>query len=347
MKQKTVAIILAMVILIWIAIPRHKPNPFPVNSIIDYEKGINVHYPVTGNNNLDKKIEIFINQTIDEYTKKNLTNSFLYIHFSCYSSLFTMFRFKITIQKDPALRNFFKTSSSYKNFLALNSTKNTNIKAVANPPVETPPITPPNPNKKLIALTFDDGPNSTTKEIVDILDKYDAKGTFLILGTQIEDNKQVLIDTYNSGHEIGNHTFGHKILTSLSQKQMEEEINKTQELIKSVIGIYPTFLRPPYGAFNTKVRENCNLPILLWNKDTMDWKNREAEYIFNKSIENLEDGDILLFHDIYPSTAKAIEKLIPYLIENGYQPVTTTQLLESKGITPQDGVVYYSASKNT
>lgn len=195
-------------------------------------------------------------------------------------------------------------------------------------------------SKPMIALTFDDGPNYNTSKIIDLLNKYNVKATFFLLGKNVYDNQDIVKKMDYYGMEIGNHTYSHKLLVNLSKEQIEGEFSKTDDLIFSIIGKYPTLTRPSYGSTSSKIRSSVDTPIIIWDIDTMDWKYHNSNRIYNKVIDQVSDGDIILMHDIYSATYNSLELIIPELLEKGYQLVTVSELFYYKGITLEDGKVY-------
>lgn len=185
-------------------------------------------------------------------------------------------------------------------------------------------------NASLIAWTFDDGPSYQTNKIIDILNSYNATATFFVVGSKVKNYPKVLNKMVKMGMEIGNHTYSHKELSRLSLEQIENEINKTNEEIFNTTGVYPTLFRPSYGTINRKIKANLKYPIILWNLDTMDWRYHNSEYIKNKIINNVHDGDIILMHDTYSATTKAIEKVLPILYEMNYKVVSVSELFYLK-----------------
>lgn len=346
MKQKRFIAILAVILIIWVSIPRQKTNPYYVESVIDYEAGVSAHYPVTGNEKLDSKMQNFVNQTVEEYKASGQKNTILNISFKCYSSLFTIIRFRVSTDKEQNARGEFTSTHWHKNFFTFSSKPYIPTVSTMST-VDNGTHTEIKKDKKLVALTFDDGPSQHTMSILNTLNEHESHATFCVLGNKVDSYKEAIEIMHASGHEIANHTFDHKKLTALSESAMLEEIAGTQEAVKSITGEYPTFLRPTYGSFNSKVREGASMPLLMWNKDTLDWKSKNVDYIFTQATSNLKDGDIILFHDIYPTTAQAIEKIVPYLVENGYQLVTVSELLEAKGIVPENGKAYFSSRSST
>lgn len=197
------------------------------------------------------------------------------------------------------------------------------------------------PNKPMIALTFDDGPNKkVTLPILDILKEYDSVGTFFILGNRVSGNEDVLRRTLEEGSEIGNHSYNHKQLTKLSDNELAGQIINTQDAVEDATGIKPRIMRPTYGAYNDNLKAKAGMPLILWSIDTLDWKSRNAKMVIDHVVENIKDGDIVLMHDIYESTGEAVKVLVPKLREMGYQLVTVSELIESGGQTLKDGQIY-------
>lgn len=199
----------------------------------------------------------------------------------------------------------------------------------------TPVVKTINPYSKVVAITFDDGPSKYTSEILDLLNDYDACATFFVLGNKVEIYKDTINKAINGGNEIGNHSYNHKWLTRLSINEFKEQIDKTQELIYKNTNYTPKLLRPTYGSINSKIRNNTDLNIVLWDVDSMDWKLRNSDKIINRVMDDIDDMDIVLFHDTYKSTLDAISKIIPMLKEEGYEFVTVSELYTIKKIRNQ------------
>lgn len=202
------------------------------------------------------------------------------------------------------------------------------------------------PYQPMVALTFDDGPNkSTTTPILDTLKEYNGAGTFFILGNRVQGNEDILIRMIQEGSEIGNHSFNHKQLTTISSSEVEDQINKTQDAVMEVIGRKPKLMRPTYGSYDDNLKSQIDMPMILWSIDTMDWKSKNAEKISNHVLTNIKDGDIVLMHDIYGSTADAIKTIVPELVNRGYQLVTVSELYELRNETLQVGNIYNRSYK--
>ncbi|GLC88969.1 polysaccharide deacetylase family protein [Lysinibacillus piscis] len=183
--------------------------------------------------------------------------------------------------------------------------------------------------KKRVALTFDDGPDAkVTPQILTILKKYNSKATFFMVGRNVAKNPALVQQIDEAGHEIGNHTWNHSKLTSLSVANVKQEIERTSNAIYEVIGQYPTVFRPPYGATDEQIRATLVMPTILWSIDTLDWKHRNAAKILHYVQASVKDGSIILMHDIHLSTAQGLENVIIYLQKQGYELVTVSEILQ-------------------
>ncbi len=198
--------------------------------------------------------------------------------------------------------------------------------------------------KKMVAITFDDGPHSTnTDKILDILSNYNAHATFFMLGENVVRYPDVVKIVYDKGHEIGIHTWSHKELTKLSSNEIVNEVNKTASEIEKITGKRPILVRPPYGSVNDKVKNAINNPLILWDIDSLDWKSRDKAKIVPLVLNDVQDGDIILLHDIHSTTVPAVEEIVKYLVENDYQVVTVSDMLNAKGYDLNKTRVFYSA----
>lgn len=185
-------------------------------------------------------------------------------------------------------------------------------------------------NKKTVAITFDDGPSKYTTKIIDLLNENNSNATFFVLGNKVKDYSDIIIKNIESGNEIGNHSYNHKWLTSLSIEELNFQITKTNDLIKEISGYECNLFRPTYGSINKKIKENIDMNIVLWTVDSNDWKIKNSKTIANNVLNNVKDKDIILFHDTYERTYKALQIIIPKLIEDGYQIVTVSELEKIK-----------------
>lgn len=195
-----------------------------------------------------------------------------------------------------------------------------------------------NDDEKVIALTFDDGPDEVfTPQVLDILKKNDVKATFFVVGEKVEYNKELLKRQYDEGHEIGNHTFTHINVAKNSYGKVEKEITDTQNAVKNVIGVEPKIFRPPYRAMSKSVCDiivSKHMNIILWsNLDPRDWSNPGVGSIINTILTKVQNGNIILLHDYNnkrndkSQTIQALEVVIPKLKEKGYKFVTISELI--------------------
>lgn len=211
--------------------------------------------------------------------------------------------------------------------------------------VQKPPI---DPTKPMVALTFDDGPDygSSSNKILDVLEKYNARATFFMVGENAKNNPENVQRKISLGCEIGNHTYNHK---HYGKEVTANDIKKGTKAIQQACGQVPTCFRSTGGKTTKAIRDECRaegMPIYYWSLDTEDWKTRDEKKIYKKVIKNVKDGDIILMHEIYPTTAKAIEKIVPKLISQGYQLVTCEELMVAKtGAKGEPGTQYVSATQ--
>ena len=217
---------------------------------------------------------------------------------------------------------------------------------VTDPPEPEPRQRYIDPNKPMVALTFDDGPNKTyTNRILDTLEKYGVTATFFEVGQMAEANPAVLRRELALNCEIGNHSYSHPQLTKLTYSQVVSEITSTNEIIRKYTGYTPKLMRPPYGSATDSTGAAVNMPMIIWSIDTLDWKTRNADSTYNSVINNVRDGSIVLMHSLYEPTANAVARMVPKLISMGYQIVTVSEMAEARGVRLKNGVKYYSFYK--
>lgn len=198
------------------------------------------------------------------------------------------------------------------------------------------------PDKPMVALTFDDGPYTpVTGKILKTLKKYDARATFFVVGNRVPQYEDMIKKAYEQGNEIATHTYNHADLTKLDKKGIKAELNKSKKVIRDAIGCSYSVLRPPGGNINDLMRNQVKVPMIYWSVDTEDWKSRNSKSVLQE-CKVISDGDIVLMHDLYPTTAAAVKKLVPRLTKEGYQLVTVDELFYYKGIKAKAGKVYSS-----
>lgn len=188
-------------------------------------------------------------------------------------------------------------------------------------------------NCPVVALTFDDGPNASyTPRVLDVLYEEQVPATFFLTGEHCERNKLLIREMEVCGHEIENHTFSHKDLTKLEACEIQEEVCRTEEVLRKILPDYRAqYVRPPYGRYTQNVQDAVKYPIVLWDVDSGDWKDPDAQAICEHVVQEVQDGDIVVFHDDNEETAKALRQIIAALREEGYQFVTVSQLYEHRG----------------
>lgn len=200
-----------------------------------------------------------------------------------------------------------------------------------------------------IALTFDDGPtggsSGLTVKLLDALKEHNAHATFFMCGYRIKDFHTHMDRYLGEGHEVGNHTMNHpmKTLKGQSSSFVHEEVDSNTDLIESYVGQKPTVMRPVGGAYDDNVKEcmkESGLPIINWSLDTLDWKNRDADIIYQKIVDNAQDGDIVLMHDLRQCTVDGVSRAMDTLADRGFAFVTVSELAAIKGVTMEPGEVY-------
>ncbi len=195
---------------------------------------------------------------------------------------------------------------------------------------------------KYVALTFDDGPSGKyTRELLDGLYDRGVKGTFLLCGYRMKDYPDITQRICDEGHEIGLHGYSHKSMEKMSRRDIAKEIQDTQELLPP--GCKARFLRPPGGGCGDGLRqvaEARNLPILGWSVDPRDWATNDKRSVERAVLNNIQDGDIVLLHDMSSSSVDAALDIVDVLLRKGYQIVTVSELVKLRNVHLQPGQVY-------
>lgn len=186
-------------------------------------------------------------------------------------------------------------------------------------------------NRKVVALTFDDGPNpATTNQALDTLSKYGIKATFFVLGKNVSGNEEILKRMKADGHVIGNHSWSHPVLSKLSLDEAKKQITDTEDALTKVLGSSSKLMRPPYGAITDDIRNSLDLSFIMWDVDSLDWKSKNEASILTEIQRQVKNGSIILMHDIHVETVNALPKVIDYLKEQGYEFVTVPEMLHSR-----------------
>ena len=187
--------------------------------------------------------------------------------------------------------------------------------------------------KKLIALTFDDGPSKYTYKLLDILKDKNAKATFFLIGDNIKHHKEILKEIYQNDNEIGIHSYVHKLFTRITDEEIHEQIELTKSEILDIVDCPINLIRVPYGSLSDRVLnviQNENLTSVLWDIDSLDWKLRNKDKVYNYVLKKIKGNQIILMHDTYKTSIEAVEKLINILNEKGYTFITVSEFIKLK-----------------
>lgn len=339
-KHLLIIIFLVLIILFLFVFCSLSNKHDVINKIIKKEENTYsylINYPYFNNNKVDNYVDNYLSERINTIILDNgdlfidydynIKDNNIFIKFYEYVTKLNTIKENIyEINYDYELDNIIKKRVFEEdNYDILNYTK----------------------SDKMVAFTFDDGPSYNTIKIVNTLVKYDSKATFFLVGNKIEKYAKTMDVLVKNGMDIGNHTYSHKELTKLSDKEILKEIDLTNEVIYNKTGIKPMFLRPSYGAMNKRIKKLSTMPIIIWNIDTLDWKYHNSNKIKDKILKYVSDGDIILMHDTYVATLNAIEMVIPELKKQGYKIVSVSELFKYKGVKPKLGIGYgYVGGRN-
>lgn len=178
-----------------------------------------------------------------------------------------------------------------------------------------------------LALTFDDGPSEYTITLSEGLKERGVQATFFLLGENMERNEAAVKQLAQDGHLLGNHSYHHVQLNKLSQSKACQEIVKTNNLIYEYTGIYPMYVRPPYGEWDTKLDCGIDMIPVFWSVDSLDWKLKNTDQIVKKVLAQVEDGDIILMHDGYSTSVEAAFQIVDNLKKEGFRFVTADKMI--------------------
>lgn len=201
---------------------------------------------------------------------------------------------------------------------------------------------------KLVAITFDDGPNKTwTPKVVEALDRRGVKGTFFMVGGWVGTKEELVQQMARSGHQIANHTWEHLDLRELSGEDVKSQVEKSREKLAEVTGQENFLVRTPFGVRTEAVRSRLNAPLILWSQDPAKGKQVSGEKMARSVISTIRDGDIILLHDSTEANLDAACRIIDALQPKGYDFVTVDELFRLRGVTPQNGQIYKSVPPQT
>ena len=198
---------------------------------------------------------------------------------------------------------------------------------------------------RYVALTFDDGPRrSTTEKLLDGLLERGASATFFVVGEELAGNEDLVERMKNEGHQIGNHTWSHVRLTGTPNETALEELGRTDEALRDILGDGDYWIRPPYGMVEEELESLLQVPLVKWSVDPKDWESRDTKKVVEAIRENVGHNAIILLHDISPTSVEAALQMVDTLQAEGYWFVTVEELLLLNGVTPQPGVMYRSGN---
>ncbi len=200
------------------------------------------------------------------------------------------------------------------------------------------------PERKLIALTFDDGPQRTvTTALLDGLKERGTRVTFFPVGNRIENMEDLLLRMKDEGHQVGLHTWEHEVLLDLGDEAFYHQVETNRQRLQELLGEGQYALRPPFGKVDQGVTNRAGSPIILWTVDPRDWDDPKPGEITQRVLAEISPGDIVLLHDIYPNTVIETLDIVDALQSQGYEFVTVEELFFYKGIVLQNGNCYASA----
>ena len=191
-----------------------------------------------------------------------------------------------------------------------------------------------NPNRPMVAVTYDDGPYRPVDSVIyETMAKYDAHCTFDIVGDRLSPNNlESVRQGIELGHEFGSHTENHQDLSQYTAEEARNYVLMVNDYVEKKLGYRIKTYRPPYGERNLEMEAIIDMPSIMWNVDSKDWSNRDRNITYDNIMAKVSDHDVILMHSLYTSTAHATEKLVPDLIDMGYQLVTVSELMEHLGI---------------
>lgn len=197
--------------------------------------------------------------------------------------------------------------------------------------------------RRYVALTFDDGPRrSTTTKLLDGLAQRGVPATFFLIGLNVEGNEDLILRMEAEGHQVGIHSQNHKVLTNLSGYHLYWEVDELRHTLAELLGQSEFMVRPPYGMTNQAVLQAVDAPIILWSVDPEDWSDEDTARQVAHIVSEAEDGDIILLHDIYPSSVETALQVVDALLARGFCFVTVEELFSLRGIQPEKGCIYRS-----
>lgn len=194
----------------------------------------------------------------------------------------------------------------------------------------------PSQKRKLLCLTFDDGPGQYTDDLLNCLEENNAHATFFMLGQNVGNYPEQVQHILKAGCEIGSHSYDHPNLKNLDLDSVKKQFTDTDDLLIKACGQAATVARAPYGEWNQDIIDTVGKPFFTWSVDSRDWDYKDADLDYKSVMEgDLSDGSIILMHDIHQPTVEAAKRIIPELVVQGYKLVTVSEMAQAKGVTLQ------------
>ena len=183
-------------------------------------------------------------------------------------------------------------------------------------------------DRKMVALTFDDGPHPVyTERLLDGLKKRNVKATFFLIGKSADKYPELVKRMAEEGHLIGNHTMDHVQLNHKTYEEAIEQIRQSNQIISQITGQTPQYIRPPFGEWSKELQEEVDMTAVLWDVDPVDWKVKNTEIVVKRILKNARDGDIILLHDVYGTSVDAALEIVDQMQAEGYEFVTVDEII--------------------
>ena len=195
--------------------------------------------------------------------------------------------------------------------------------------------------RKRICLTFDDGPSEYTDQLLDGLAERNAKATFFLIGSKVDEYKDTVLRMKKEGHTVAQHTQNHKHLPEITMEEVREEINSANEAIMKITGDKPKFIRPPYGEYTDEIVLDIPMVFVKWSCSSKDWEFRYPGFVCKRIVNKASDNAVVLAHDLYRSTVEGTLMAVDILKEQGYLFVSLDEMIQYKGYEPLIHRVYY------
>ena len=204
-------------------------------------------------------------------------------------------------------------------------------------------IVDPTKYQKLVALTYDDGPSGeNTPKLLDALEKYGQKATFFIVGEQAELYPEIVKREYDLGMETGSHTYDHPWLNQISEEEIRDEMDHNDRVISGITGEDTKIMRPTGGGISANLINAIDKPMIQWDVDTLDWDHKDDDKTYQAIVDQVQDGSVILMHDLFSPSGNAAERIISSLLDMGYKCVTVPELAEAYGYELEPGGQYYA-----